>query len=301
MPGDTLQTNDGSSVAMQSPFMPIILSLLAGLSTCFGAAIVFLVDKPQKGMDKQRRLGHREMSFSLSLAAAVMITVSFASILPECLTRDEDGQWLNISSSEVSYRVAYFAAGCFFFVILSKFVFPEPEHYYNDVIQGLNDHDNITSEIRLDTDDEALLDSNMSEIDVESQSSIFRSSTNRKAALATQRKRTHSLSQNSFNIEDTSYIEKEKNQEVESSALLEPLSLQEKRNYCWLHRLSLSGADLKSDEARRAWRVTVLLFVSLAVHNFPEGKWSSLIVLLSISSLTEFLYSYIQRITPRRS
>jgi ZIP family zinc transporter len=32
-----------------------------------------------------------------------------------------------------------------------------------------------------------------------------------------------------------------------------------------------SGADLQSAEARRAWRVAMLLFVSIAVHNFPEG------------------------------
>jgi len=32
-----------------------------------------------------------------------------------------------------------------------------------------------------------------------------------------------------------------------------------------------SGADLHSPYARRAWRVTMLLFISLAAHNFPEG------------------------------
>jgi ZIP family zinc transporter len=32
-----------------------------------------------------------------------------------------------------------------------------------------------------------------------------------------------------------------------------------------------SGKDLQSTEARRAWRVAMLLFVSIAVHNFPEG------------------------------
>lgn len=32
-----------------------------------------------------------------------------------------------------------------------------------------------------------------------------------------------------------------------------------------------SGKDLSTPEARRAWRVAMLLFVSLAVHNFPEG------------------------------
>ena len=32
-----------------------------------------------------------------------------------------------------------------------------------------------------------------------------------------------------------------------------------------------SGADLENPEQRRAWRVAMLLFVSLLLHNFPEG------------------------------
>jgi len=32
-----------------------------------------------------------------------------------------------------------------------------------------------------------------------------------------------------------------------------------------------TGGDLKSKEQRKAWRVAMLLFVSLLVHNFPEG------------------------------
>jgi ZIP family zinc transporter len=38
----------------------------------------------------------------------------------------------------------------------------------------------------------------------------------------------------------------------------------------WWYRFS-SGSDLTSKEARRSWRVAVLLFVSLLAHNFPEG------------------------------
>lgn len=207
--------------------MPILLSLLAGLSTCLGAAIVFLVDRPQKGMDKRRRLGHREMSFSLSLAAAVMITVSFTSILPECFTREEDGQWLDIGSSEIVYRVAYFAVGCLFFLGLSKFAFPEPEHYYNDVIQGLNDQDKIASEIRLDAEDDAMQDSNITEDDDELRFSIFRSSAKQKPSLATQRKRTSSLNQNNLNIEETVHLNQENSREGQGCELPDSLTLVE--------------------------------------------------------------------------
>ena len=33
----------------------------------------------------------------------------------------------------------------------------------------------------------------------------------------------------------------------------------------------MRGTDLIENEARRKWRVTMLLLISLAVHNFPEG------------------------------
>jgi hypothetical protein len=33
-----------------------------------------------------------------------------------------------------------------------------------------------------------------------------------------------------------------------------------------------SGSDLSSPEAPRAWRSAMILFVSLAVHSFPEGS-----------------------------
>merc|ERR1712032_257049 len=32
-----------------------------------------------------------------------------------------------------------------------------------------------------------------------------------------------------------------------------------------------SGSDLTTQSSRRAWRVAILLFISLLIHNFPEG------------------------------
>jgi len=49
------------------------------------------------------------------------------------------------------------------------------------------------------------------------------------------------------------------------------------KNHCFgfnnIHRIRkyFSGSDLSSTEERRAWRVVMLLFVSLTAHNFPEG------------------------------
>lgn len=54
---------------------PLLLSCMAGASTCLGAAVVFCFPSHQI---------KRSMSFSLSLAASVMVTVSAISIGPEC-------------------------------------------------------------------------------------------------------------------------------------------------------------------------------------------------------------------------
>jgi zinc transporter, ZIP family len=41
---------------------------------------------------------------------------------------------------------------------------------------------------------------------------------------------------------------------------------------CWDRTVGCTtGSDLNTLDERRAWRVTMLLFVSLLVHNFPEG------------------------------
>jgi zinc transporter, ZIP family len=38
-----------------------------------------------------------------------------------------------------------------------------------------------------------------------------------------------------------------------------------------LFTLDSNNGDKPSLEARRAWRMALVLFISLAVHNFPEG------------------------------
>jgi zinc transporter ZupT len=103
---------------------PLLLSFLAGASTCAGAAIVFLFDSSRI---------EKSMAFSLSLAGSVMITVSVISIGPECM----EGiiNWNNGLSVDLPLlieRGLSFMLGCFGYWLLSKALasFPEPESLF---------------------------------------------------------------------------------------------------------------------------------------------------------------------------
>lgn len=65
---------------------PLLLSTVAGMSTCLGAAIVFFQPKTRApDGSTTRRVGPNLQAFSLALAGSVMLTVSVISIGPECL------------------------------------------------------------------------------------------------------------------------------------------------------------------------------------------------------------------------
>ena len=65
---------------------PLLLSTVAGMSTCLGAAIVFFQPKTRASDGSTtRRVGPNLQAFSLALAGSVMLTVSVISIGPECL------------------------------------------------------------------------------------------------------------------------------------------------------------------------------------------------------------------------
>ena len=105
-------TSSSSSTFLDGtePYFPILLSCLAGASTCVGAAIVFWLDPIQI---------RKSMSFALSLAGSVMITVSVVSIGPEC--------WEDITTwGMFGKRLVSFLVGCMSYYALSKYLFPEP-------------------------------------------------------------------------------------------------------------------------------------------------------------------------------
>jgi len=102
-----------SGIAPQSEqtqaVMPILFrSLLAGLSTSLGAAVVLLLrTKPSPA----------QMSFALSLAGGVMVTVSFIELWLPQLAHPEQAWFMAASAS----------LGGLIFAVLSKLL-PEPDY-----------------------------------------------------------------------------------------------------------------------------------------------------------------------------
>jgi ZIP family zinc transporter len=99
---------------------PILLSSIAGASTCLGAGIVFLQPKLSDG---RRFVDSSTMAFSLALAGSVMITVSLLSIGPALLIPVDGTTAMSIET--VCSRLLSFAMGGLSYLALSTLVFPE--------------------------------------------------------------------------------------------------------------------------------------------------------------------------------
>jgi zinc transporter ZupT len=169
---------------------PLLLSTLAGLSTCLGAAIVFCMQRQRHG-NKPRNgkrgggdsggLGHEHLAFALSLAGSVMITVSVASILPECFAVDDDDNigvqdtsatgttatgtsgpslaanripsilhhYTPIGSPLFWERCIAFGIGCALYLLLSKCAFPEPDAVLGLTTSCDNSTDHHHSQVQL--------------------------------------------------------------------------------------------------------------------------------------------------------
>lgn len=188
--------------------VPLFLSVLAGLSTCIGAAVVFCY--------KTRKISHAHMAFSLALAGSVMITVCLASILPECFE--------NNTTDEALWNSASFCVGCALYYALSKCAFPEPDELTDELLATAGSND------------------------LELQESLVTPKAN------DIRKRLTSPDAPAILVTSESKDD-EKISRTTSGSLTQ----------------FASGSDLQTSEARRAWRVSMLLFISLGVHNFPEG------------------------------
>jgi zinc transporter, ZIP family len=251
---------------------PLVMSLLAGLSTCLGATVAFC----SSGGGGQRKLGHAHLAFSLSLAGSVMITVSIASILPECFQLEEDNDGLTRSTRDgaaattnaVGYlgpaewqfwaRWMAFGIGCGLYMMLSRCAFPEPEHLlgleqqpsstiFEDAAATTAATSSSAGQIISPLRDNDGRSKRVSDADTDSHSPLL-SPSNISSRTTVQRKFFSSSLKNSgsrSNLENDG-------DDVDGDTIYN----------------SKTG---KSSEAKRAWRVTMLLFVSLMVHNFPEG------------------------------
>ena len=87
---------------------PLALSLLAGLSTCLGAAVAFF----------RGPITDAHLSASLALAGSVMTTVTFSSLLPESISSSQ-------SAIELLQPFFSFIMGALLFSFLASTVFPD--------------------------------------------------------------------------------------------------------------------------------------------------------------------------------
>lgn len=128
----------GVNIDADAGWNPLILSTIAGMSTCLGALIVFCHPVEQDeadGKDEEtaqltsndagqehqpknnqqrafhviskgrRKVGPSTMAFSLALAGSVMITVSLVSIVPECLAASSMPQNELLDTEENSFFI----------------------------------------------------------------------------------------------------------------------------------------------------------------------------------------------------
>lgn len=238
---------------------PLFLSCMAGASTCIGAAVVFLFSP---------RAIEQSMSFSLSLAASVMITVSVVSIGPECfhgVLEYENEKLVQVNTSALLGRVSSFAVGCLAYYILSKVLvtLPEPETMFSTSPKHSYSKEKIdydTEELRHFLSQES--SSSSSAASAASDASPTRRHPNNPKQQYTVRKNAQSFSKTSSTMTAASTDDVE-DPGIQLTASGENGMLQT--------TLSINADENEEAKRKRSWRVTMLLFVSLLLHNFPEG------------------------------
>ncbi|MCI6693944.1 MAG: zinc transporter ZupT [Clostridium sp.] len=99
-------------------FIPLILSLLAGLSTIIGAFILFFSKKQNKKL----------LTFALSFSAGVMITVSFTDLFASA---EETLRKYHGNLQGVFLSLFFLISGAFIALLIDKFIPDKPKTYYN--------------------------------------------------------------------------------------------------------------------------------------------------------------------------
>ena len=257
---------------------PLYLSTIAGLSTCIGAAVVFC--QPQNERDNSRIVPPDTMAFSLALAGAVMVTVSVVSILPEVLMDDEGeaGEYstykmIHILSWTMFYRVFFYGLGSGLYFCLSSLLnVPEPEEMIDDVLFL---SENVSSNSERNSNNNYDLEAEMVEL-MSNDAPSTTPTKNTTNTTTTMEMKSHGIHEN---VEESPLRER-RNQnhpglEVPPSPGDDNGKAKIKGGNSSSERITLSawttGEDLVSDDKKKAWRVAILLFISLLVHNFPEG------------------------------
>ncbi len=296
------------SIDADAGWMPLVLSTIAGMSTCLGALIVFChpiededdehnnsesdkliadsnISSSSKNKNRFRMRGRRKvspstMSFSLALAGSVMITVSVVSIGPECLAASSMPQNEHMQDEENTF----FIFGLTLMPILSMaflhrlvsfgvgclIYFFMSKCCFPEPEEILEQN----SDLFLSTPTKSS-SSSVKSSDSESDGDIELSSNNNTAMML------------SPGIDDVGGMNLQRrsgaaaNKETSTSLDIANSPSTKKGTFrrspvdrikccAWLRDLT-TGSDLGTSEARRANRVAMLLFFSLLLHNFPEG------------------------------
>mmetsp|Transcript_8684 Transcript_8684/g.25703 ORF Transcript_8684/g.25703 Transcript_8684/m.25703 type:complete len:468 (+) Transcript_8684:1496-2899(+) len=268
-------TADATSSSSSSWVFPLLLSCLAGASTCVGASVVFWCEPSAV---------RRSMAFSLSLAAAVMITVSVVSILPEVAhsvwqqANDDDernhpggtGAGAAVLRTDlVLERLLYFGVGVGAYLLLAKLLtfLPEPEHLYLLDDPGETEDYKRNYDLYLSDDDAG---------EEESSTVAAVPLLVRRRATQGKRRARRGLDRAASNETLSSLASRTT---VETGWDEEPDF--DPRNIRNNEDGSGGGGDedengedlaaFSKERRKRSWRVALMLFVSLLIHNFPEG------------------------------
>lgn len=231
-------TNEGSWS------QPILLSVLAGASTSLGAAVVLV--------RRSTPLRKAHLAMALSLAGGVMVTVSIFSLLPEAL-EGADGRLLDVMSYSMLERLFSFVVGCVLYYMLSQCAFPEPQ-----AILGFEEDKYQSNSSNKKEESIALKDMKTSpgstSLRIRSQASSNIKDEEKAQTYTTNPSQETLHKSLGFTSTVFSSVGVDTSSSVSS----------------WWSSYS-SGNDLASADARRAWRMALILFVSLIIHNFPEG------------------------------
>lgn len=298
-PADSMPVEAGNASSSSWVF-PLLLSCLAGASTCFGAAVVFCFE-PSKI--------RRSMAFSLSLAAAVMVTISVVSILPEVATgilvpadnslpvalgssSTERGalEANNSSSSQYDFFVVGFGnqrivrtkvllerlgslcLGVFAYLVLAKLLhfLPEPENMYlfgGTAEEEGNDMEGNSYDLYLHANTNDGGDRLETATDWNSDR-VRRRTT----------KRSHGSSSNNNNNTKTmdtttnaKFHRGTSNETLSSSGTLVAIEHGTEDGSAGAYAYAPSSSFATKEQRKRSWRVALMLFASLLIHNFPEG------------------------------
>jgi len=233
----------------QNEWTPLYLSCIAGASTCIGAAIVFI--QPKNPKTSQRIVSPGIMAFSLALAGSVMITVSVISILPEVfmdksVEEGDDYKMIPFFSMEMFYRIFFIVLGAILYFGLSCCLsVPEPEHLLQaehfDVVLGTTGDGGESTTSTEEISSLISLDST-ADTQEEEEEEIDHDSPHRKSPQ---------------NLKGRLII-------LCNDSVTQHCSSDSCTKWA-------RGRDLERFEQKKAWRVAMLMFISLLVHNFPEG------------------------------